>query len=326
MVRIIILVSKNSVLLNEPYKFDGNLILATSTAQDVKKGYKTAGTSISNKKNQNMFNSKQKHDYYATTNYYSEKGHYEPGLMPRKIHKNDTLEEAHFDPKRDISPYRVENFVDMLHQFGVSDTTIKQKLVNSPIRHNKYPHDEGDESINQTSMIRNRKARLPTIKSTDENTANNSRVLQNNTQCEVADPMEGGDPQNEVLLPDLNNSRSSLKSKATRKSIKNRRNISTKKSQDNPNFSNYGQSMSNREVMVAQNMNVDGSPSKVVGLHNIDTTIAEPNMLVNPKIKFQPHVNEGQSPAYNHIESPSYASKHIKTESDYYGSYAKIAD
>ena len=93
-----------------------------------------------------MFDSKPKHEYLASTNYYSERGNYEAGLMPRKIHKNDTLEEGHFDPKRDISPYRVENFVDMLHQFGVSDTTIQRKLVNSPIRHNKYPHDEADES------------------------------------------------------------------------------------------------------------------------------------------------------------------------------------
>lgn len=40
---------KNSVLLNQPYNFDGNLILASSNAQSVKKGYKTAGTTITNK-------------------------------------------------------------------------------------------------------------------------------------------------------------------------------------------------------------------------------------------------------------------------------------
>ena len=41
---------KNSVLINEPYKFDSNLILASSNFDSTKKGYKTAGTTIHSKK------------------------------------------------------------------------------------------------------------------------------------------------------------------------------------------------------------------------------------------------------------------------------------
>lgn len=262
-----------------------------------------------------MLDTKSKHEYMATANYYSERINHDPGFVTKKFHKNDTLEEGHFDAKRDISPYRVENFVGMLHQFGVSDSTIQRKLVNSPIRHNKFPYDEASESNLQSSVIRNRKARLPTIKSSDENTVNNSRLMNNQSQVPEIVPLQNPldlNNQNEVMLPDLNNSRSSLKSNSARKSIKNRRNINVKQSYDQQNFHNPGPSIDN-PVHAAQPF--ESSQTKVVGMHNIDTTA-----------KFQPHENDGHSPAYNAIDSPSYGSKHIKTESDYYGSYAKIID
>ena len=41
---------KSSVLLNQPYNVDGNLILASSNVQSAKNGYKTTGTTITHKK------------------------------------------------------------------------------------------------------------------------------------------------------------------------------------------------------------------------------------------------------------------------------------
>lgn len=51
---------KNSVFLNEPYKFDGNLILACSNTLSSKKGFKTAGTTITNRKECTMCTNEDK--------------------------------------------------------------------------------------------------------------------------------------------------------------------------------------------------------------------------------------------------------------------------
>lgn len=161
------------MILSEPYRFDGNLILASSNHNTIQKGYKTAGTDINmhytnntqneSKQSENndkwkspeIINAKNRHAYMTNTNFYSERNSYVPAPLVKKYHKNDTLEDIPLEGNRDISPYRIENFVDMLHQFGVSDSTIKRKLVNSPIRHNKYPYDEVQDSFSQTSIIRN---------------------------------------------------------------------------------------------------------------------------------------------------------------------------
>ena len=88
-------------------------------------------------------------------NFYSERGNYNPSSLSKKYNKHDTLEDIKHDPNRDISPYRVENFIDMLHNFGISDSMIKRKLVNSPNRYHKFPNEQSSDSYKDTSVIRN---------------------------------------------------------------------------------------------------------------------------------------------------------------------------
>lgn len=72
----------------------------------------------------------------------------------RQEYKN--IEDTHFDSNREISPYRVENFIEMLHNFGISDSTIKKKIINSPLGHG-LPRQEGsiESMISSSSPIKN---------------------------------------------------------------------------------------------------------------------------------------------------------------------------
>ena len=66
------------------------------------------------------------------------------------------MEDVHFDSHRDISPYRIENFVEMLHKFGVSNNTIMKKLVSTPMTNTAVNHEASLSSQNENSyLIRN---------------------------------------------------------------------------------------------------------------------------------------------------------------------------
>jgi len=103
-------------------------------------------------KSPDIIDAKNRHAHLTNTNFYSERSNYN---APLKHHycKNGTLEEIHFDSNRDISPYRIENFLEMLHQFGISDTAIKRKLITSPMAHPIYKHEISSESHHDSSHI-----------------------------------------------------------------------------------------------------------------------------------------------------------------------------
>lgn len=67
--------------------------------------------------------------------------------------KKGTLDDVHFDSHRDISPYRIENFVDMLHKFGVSDNTIMKKMIHSPMAYAAVGHEISLGSQNEDSQL-----------------------------------------------------------------------------------------------------------------------------------------------------------------------------
>lgn len=71
----------------------------------------------------------------------------------KKAHKKDTLEEGRYGPGRDVSPYQVENFIEMLHNFGISDATIKKKIMTSPMTHNSLRQEGSIESNQESSSI-----------------------------------------------------------------------------------------------------------------------------------------------------------------------------
>ena len=54
---------------------------------------------------------------------------------------NSSRGEINYDPNRDSSPYRIENFIDVLHKFGISNTSIMKKLINSPMTHINFGQD-----------------------------------------------------------------------------------------------------------------------------------------------------------------------------------------
>ena len=126
-------------------------------------------------------------------------------------------------------------------------------------------------------------------------------------------------PSQEVQLPNLNSSKSNLASKgAQRRSIKNRRNISIKQSWDKPNFKKDENPLSGRQN--SKSKIKQPSPQKfyqkVQGRHN-----------VNSNLKFNPPGYEMSSPSHKAIEPmESPTKRNIPTDSDYYGSYAKIAE
>lgn len=162
---------KNSVLVNEPYKFDGNLILAWSKAFSIKKGYKTAGTTnfsktwwkfwIAEGENNLEYDAQAKlkssHPSGMDNKLWSPISHSErygwANWNNRYFNKNNTLEEAQYDSNRDISPYRVENFLEMLNKFGYSDATIMKKLTNSPMNHLNFNHEFKNEMQNEISQL-----------------------------------------------------------------------------------------------------------------------------------------------------------------------------
>lgn len=57
--------------------------------------------------------------------------------------------------------------------------------------------------------------------------------------------------------------------------------------------------------------------SKIRAIHNIDTNVRLPP---------SENENEIQSPSYNALDTVESPSKNMRTESDYYGSYARIPD
>lgn len=163
---------KNSVMINEPYKFDENIILACSNVFSAKKGFKTAGTSISHKKHSrspikevkndacvmaehaNQWKSPQaktkEYFHHTAGMFYNEK---EILLSQQKPANHDTLESAHAEPKRDISPYRIENFIEMLHNFGISDADIKKKFMYNPISNSNFCAELSSDVQNDASLL-----------------------------------------------------------------------------------------------------------------------------------------------------------------------------
>lgn len=86
--------------------------------------------------------------YTTTTNFHSDRQEYN---TIKKNYKKEPFENNHFESHRDISPYQVENFIDMLHNFGISDQTIQKKLINSP--HGQgFPKQEGSIESNMGSL------------------------------------------------------------------------------------------------------------------------------------------------------------------------------
>lgn len=164
---------KNSVLLNEPYKFDANLVLACSNAFSFKKGYKTADTTnfmqtawkfwiAEGKQSQPEYEGHAKWrspeplDRYQkialSPQCFSER--YEcANWNNRHLSNNETLEEAQFDSNRDISPYRVENFLEMLNKLGYSDASIMKKITNSPMNHMRFRHEPVSDTQNEISEL-----------------------------------------------------------------------------------------------------------------------------------------------------------------------------
>ena len=62
--------------------------------------------------------------------------------------------EMHHEAHRDISPYRVENFIEMLQNFGISDAMIKKRIISqSPLGHSKKAYDISSESLHEPSTI-----------------------------------------------------------------------------------------------------------------------------------------------------------------------------
>lgn len=62
-------------------------------------------------------------------------------ILQRRNKHNSSREEIHYDSNRDVSPYRIENFIDVLNQFGISNTSIMKKLMNSPMTHINFGQD-----------------------------------------------------------------------------------------------------------------------------------------------------------------------------------------
>ena len=89
--------------------------------------------------------------YNTATNFNSDRQAYNNSVT--KNHKKAVAEEVHYGTQRDISPYRVENFIEMLHNFGISDATIKKKIITSPLGHVHYKHEPSIESQNEASTI-----------------------------------------------------------------------------------------------------------------------------------------------------------------------------
>lgn len=66
------------------------------------------------------------HKYATSSQIYSDRHQYNSSV--RRQHTKP-LDESQMDTHRDISPYRIENFIEMLHNFGVSDSQIKNKIM-----------------------------------------------------------------------------------------------------------------------------------------------------------------------------------------------------
>jgi hypothetical protein len=58
-------------------------------------------------------------------------------LENKTFQKKDTIDDSHHSSNREISPYRIENFVKMLHNFGISDRYINEISIGSQ---NDIPH------------------------------------------------------------------------------------------------------------------------------------------------------------------------------------------
>lgn len=98
--------------------------------------------------------------------------------VKRKYFKNDTLEDANFNSNRDISPYRVENFIEMLHQFGISDTEIKKKLITSPKVHSNFINQElSNDSLKDGSRIIRNVRKFINNKNIEKSKTANNKII-----------------------------------------------------------------------------------------------------------------------------------------------------
>ena len=92
---------------------------------------------------------REKNLYSTTTNFHSEK--HDQSNSVRKAHKKDTIGGGRYDSNRDMSPYQVENFIEMLHNFGISDSTIKKKIMTTSTGYNSLRHEGSLESNHDSS-------------------------------------------------------------------------------------------------------------------------------------------------------------------------------
>ena len=89
------------------------------------------------------------------------------------------------------------------------------------------------------------------------------------------------------------------------------------KSQDKSNFKTNANPLSNRDSLHKKKQSMGQGYSKIRAIHNIDTNVRLPP---------SENENEIQSPSYNALDTVESPSKNMRTESDYYGSYARIPD
>jgi hypothetical protein len=99
-----------------------------------------------------MTGNKNHQQYGTSKNILSERIEYN-STAKKTFNKKDTLDDVHFESHRDISPYRIENFIDMLHNFGISDATIKKKIASTAYGY--FGHELSSESHNEMSQIKN---------------------------------------------------------------------------------------------------------------------------------------------------------------------------
>ena len=123
---------------------------------------------------------------------------------------------------------------------------------------------------------------------------------------------------NDIQLPNLNSSRQKLNRKSPYKpAIKNRRNLSIRQSWDKPRFNQAGKTSPEKGSMTTKNSGTGRAINqRVLARHNIDTSM-----------KFKPNAKDFHSPTHDGldtVESPKAIPESKK--SDYYGTYAKVAE
>ncbi|CAI2371028.1 unnamed protein product [Moneuplotes crassus] len=315
---------KNSVVINGSYKVDGNLILACS--KNKKKGYKTAGTTVKEKsfnpkiQNWKSPDAAQRNNMYSTTSYiHSERQEYNNTI--KKSHRRGNYANDHYESHRDISPYQVENFIEMLHNFGVSDSMIKKKIIASPMGHGFAKHEGSIESnLESSSQIKNPKARLPTIKSQDNDLLKGHWEKKsdfNGNGIERYDDPDNvsSDSDANILLPNLNTSQTNSKKRSPLKQkIKNRRNLRIKQSWDKKSTKN---SDFTTKMLRKNLVNKESPDNAKAGKMKSNPWIGTNHQSIKKKLLAEEITDE-------RIESPG--SRGVDLRSEYYGTYAKVSE